>query len=214
MRNLTHAPSSSLASQSFTEYCVEYAKSNRAGCKVCKSKIEKDALRIGTSAPGPGDYMMTSWRHFECQKKPKALSDLSQLAGLASLSADDQAKVEAWFASPVSGKSTGKKRAADDADGTAGPDLASADLKKMKAGELKAALEAAGLSTTGKKAEHVVRLHEVAQRAMLEARYGAMKGDALKEELRLNGQKVSGTKEWAPITRPPTRARPPAPATG
>ena len=53
-----------------TTYSVEYAKSNRAACKVCKAKIDKDALRIGTTAPGPGDYMMTSWRHLEYVARP------------------------------------------------------------------------------------------------------------------------------------------------
>ena len=43
-------------------YSVEPAKSNRAACKVCKQKIDKDALRIGTETMGAGDYTMTSWR--------------------------------------------------------------------------------------------------------------------------------------------------------
>lgn len=30
------------------KYCVEFAKTGRAGCKRCKSPIEKDAVRIGT----------------------------------------------------------------------------------------------------------------------------------------------------------------------
>ena len=55
-----------------TTYSVEYAKSNRAACKVCKAKIDKDALRIGTTAPGPGDYIMTSWRHLEYVARPCA----------------------------------------------------------------------------------------------------------------------------------------------
>ena len=32
-------------------------------CKGCGTKIDKSALRIGTTVPGPGDYDMTSWRH-------------------------------------------------------------------------------------------------------------------------------------------------------
>ena len=43
-------------------YSVEPAKTNRASCKVCKQKIDKDALRIGTETMGAGDYTMTSWR--------------------------------------------------------------------------------------------------------------------------------------------------------
>ena len=52
-------------------YSVEPAKSNRSSCKVCKQKIDKDALRIGTETMGAGDFTQTSWRHLECQKKPK-----------------------------------------------------------------------------------------------------------------------------------------------
>jgi cytochrome c553 len=118
-----------------TSYCVENAKSNRASCKVCKGKIEKEALRIGTCAPGPGDYMMTSWRHLDCQKKPKGLTDLAMLCGLTSLSAADQKQVEDWFAAATAPKPTAtasKKRSADDAAG-APAGLGGADLKKMKA---------------------------------------------------------------------------------
>ena len=57
----------------------------RTACKVCKGKIDQGALRIGTIAPGPGDYLMTSWRHLDCQKKPKALVDLAELSGLDAL---------------------------------------------------------------------------------------------------------------------------------
>ena len=43
-------------------YSVEPAKSNRSSCKVCKQKIDKDALRIGTETMGAGDFTQTSWR--------------------------------------------------------------------------------------------------------------------------------------------------------
>jgi bifunctional polynucleotide phosphatase/kinase len=57
-----------------TSWSVEYAKSNRATCKGCGNKIDKDALRVGTTYPGPGDYNMTSWKHLACMKVPKALT--------------------------------------------------------------------------------------------------------------------------------------------
>ena len=77
-----------------TEYCVEYAKSGRSTCKVCKAKIDQGVIRIGTEMPGPGDYMMTSWRHLECQKKPKAITDTTQVKGTSALSAEDQIRIE------------------------------------------------------------------------------------------------------------------------
>ena len=79
------------------EYSIELAKSNRSTCKVCKIKIDMGCVRIGTAVPGPGDYMMTSWRHVACQKKPPALKSLAQLAGFEALAADNRALVEAWF---------------------------------------------------------------------------------------------------------------------
>ena len=42
-----------------TTYCIEYAKSSRATCKGCKTKIDKSQVRIGTTFPGPGDYNIT-----------------------------------------------------------------------------------------------------------------------------------------------------------
>eukprot|EP00966_Prymnesium_polylepis_P164580 3805015-Prymnesium_polylepis.1 len=79
-----------------------YAKSNRAECKLCKNKIAKGAIRIGTSVPGPGDYDMTSWRHLECQKKPAGLSDVLEIAGLDTvLKPEDTARVREWWDNPV-----------------------------------------------------------------------------------------------------------------
>ena len=52
-------------------YTVEYSRSNRATCKTCRAKIEKDALCVGFEHEGAGDFMVTDWRHLECQKKPK-----------------------------------------------------------------------------------------------------------------------------------------------
>ena len=73
------------------EYSIELAKSNRSTCKVCKIKIDMGCVRIGTAVPGPGDYMMTSWRHVACQKKPPALKSLAQLAGFEALERQEAA---------------------------------------------------------------------------------------------------------------------------
>jgi len=179
-----------------TTYCIEYAKSNRASCKVCKAKIDLHAVRMGTSSPGPGDYLMTSWRHLECQKKPKALSSLTEVSGLDALQPDDKAKVEAWFAAAAApaGKSAGGKRKAEgDASTDAAIDLS--NLKKMKSAELKAALEAYGMPTTGKKKEQVTALEEVRSRQEAEASYAAKSIAELKDTCALNGQLKGGNKQ-------------------
>ena len=178
-------------------YCVEYAKSNRAACKGCKAKIDKDVLRIGINTPGPGDYLMTSWRHLECVKKPKpgkGLDTLDELSGLTGLSADDQAKVACWFAqgaAPAVKPQGGKKRAAEDDQAVS----KLSDPKKMKIGELKEALAAAGLPTTGKKGDLVEALEPVFLRQEVEKGYASLSGDKLKVMLELNGQKKSGNKD-------------------
>ncbi|GKY98304.1 hypothetical protein MPSEU_000788000 [Mayamaea pseudoterrestris] len=57
---------------SSTTYSVELAKSSRASCKKCKTKIEKDAMRIGTHTPRD-DFDMTSWNHLECFTLPRKM---------------------------------------------------------------------------------------------------------------------------------------------
>ena len=48
---------------------VEHARSNRAGCKLCKEKIDLNKLRIGFARGGPeGDpkYSGYGWHCVEC----------------------------------------------------------------------------------------------------------------------------------------------------
>ncbi|CAG0920072.1 unnamed protein product [Notodromas monacha] len=48
-------------------FCVEYANSGRAGCKKCKQKIDKGAMRIGKLAPNPfSEGLMKQWFHPQC----------------------------------------------------------------------------------------------------------------------------------------------------
>ena len=51
-----------------TSFVIEPAKTGRAGCKDCKDKIEKDAVRIGkvTSSPFSDDGNMVVWYHYNC----------------------------------------------------------------------------------------------------------------------------------------------------
>jgi len=170
-----------------TSYCVEYAKSNRSSCKgTCKAKIDKGAIRIGTTKPGPGDYDMTSWRHLECQKKPKDLASVDDMSGLLALSEADQQKVEAWL-----NGGTPKKRSAEELDADA-----ALDPKKMKVGALKKTLEQRGVADVGAldKAGMQGMVDEVKQRAEAEAVYAKMNIPQLKAVLGANGQLKGGTK--------------------
>jgi hypothetical protein len=51
-----------------TTFVIEPAKTARAGCKECKDKIEKDAVRIGkvTSSPFSDEGTMVVWYHYNC----------------------------------------------------------------------------------------------------------------------------------------------------
>ncbi len=63
--------------------------------RTCTRALDNVA---GTSAPGPGDYMMTSWRHLECMTKlPKGLSSVSEIQGLGSLEPADVQRVKDWY---------------------------------------------------------------------------------------------------------------------
>lgn len=99
---------------------VEYAKSGRAGCKHCKAKIDKDALRIGhkTIAQGGDEgaedataraashvLESTKWYHRECFSvmkgkvwfKKNLPEDASCCGGFEALKAEDQELVIATF---------------------------------------------------------------------------------------------------------------------
>jgi hypothetical protein len=49
-------------------YKIEYARSNRSKCKVCKKTIDKGAVRIGIKIEGPfGEGFL--WNHLACAAK-------------------------------------------------------------------------------------------------------------------------------------------------
>lgn len=51
-------------------FAVEYAKSGRAACKICKDPIAKDALRIAKVVQSRQfDGYMTMWHHYGCLLK-------------------------------------------------------------------------------------------------------------------------------------------------
>jgi len=98
---------------------VEYAKSNRAACKHCKAKIDKDTVRLGIKqlageAPAGDEegasrqnaHMMEAvkWHHFSCLQRARGPawfkkhfpgSAAEAFAGLDGLRSEDQEVVEA-----------------------------------------------------------------------------------------------------------------------
>ena len=157
-----------------TSYTIEYSKSNRAGCKTCKAKIDKGVLRVGYEHEGAGDFMVMDWRHLECQKKPKDVS-ISEFKGFDDLKPEDQKIFEAWFESGGAAAKTKKcVPVVASTDGSAPADMIGLDIGKMNAADLKKKLEAYGLSTAGKKAELVKRLQVVVDSATCEAKVPAL----------------------------------------
>lgn len=78
---------------------------------MCKTKIDADALRVGTISQGPGDYDITAWRHLACNKQPKGLAE-ADLSGFDALKAPDQQLVREWLT--ASAASPAKKRSTDE----------------------------------------------------------------------------------------------------
>jgi len=166
---------------SMTTYCIEYAKSNRSTCKQCKVKIDKDTLRIGTSVPGDGDYMMTSWRHLACQKVPAALKGEppSAIDGHAIVKPADRSLVAAWLAGDASTVSSAKRKA----------DVATAsatDTTPKKTKPVHSSPSSAGATT--RPAEEASKRDEYTEL------FNRLSVDALKGCLRANEQLLKGNK--------------------
>ena len=72
---------------------IEYAKSNRAGCKGCQQKIEKNELRLGKLVRSPHfDGYQPLWHHVPCyfKKKKVDMPDVADIEGFFEIKFDDQ----------------------------------------------------------------------------------------------------------------------------
>jgi DNA repair protein RAD16 len=72
---------------------VEYAKSARAACKKCESKIAKGDIRVGVMMEGEWG-MFTRWQHLNCTVFAKRVSSAEEVSGYADLDEDDIASLE------------------------------------------------------------------------------------------------------------------------
>eukprot|EP00308_Calcidiscus_leptoporus_P017388 CAMPEP_0119386238 /NCGR_PEP_ID=MMETSP1334-20130426/95002_1 /TAXON_ID=127549 /ORGANISM="Calcidiscus leptoporus, Strain RCC1130" /LENGTH=203 /DNA_ID=CAMNT_0007407685 /DNA_START=61 /DNA_END=672 /DNA_ORIENTATION=- len=131
-----------------------------------------------------GEFEMTAWRHLECQRKPKWMTDINELGGFLALTADAKAKVEAWFSAAPA-----KKRSATELEADA-----SLNPKKMKVNDMKKVLQEHGADAGGSKQDMQEKLSEVKGRAAAEAHYQAKTIAQLKAVLESNGQLKGGTK--------------------
>ncbi|KFB53219.1 AGAP003230-PA-like protein [Anopheles sinensis] len=105
-------------------FLAEYSKSNRASCRLCKQKIDKDVLRLAAMVQSPmHDGKIPQWYHEDCffkKQRPKTEGDVAHFEALRY---EDQKKIRdaiALFAQgvvPAAGgsKAKGKKRSAGEA---------------------------------------------------------------------------------------------------
>eukprot|EP01114_Cavostelium_apophysatum_P000926 TRINITY_DN10803_c0_g1_i1.p1 TRINITY_DN10803_c0_g1~~TRINITY_DN10803_c0_g1_i1.p1 ORF type:complete len:474 (+),score=104.64 TRINITY_DN10803_c0_g1_i1:191-1423(+) len=76
-----------LSLQKKGDFCVEYAASARAMCKICNQKIAKEAVRIGTT-----EKSKVSWNHMNCffEKNSEPSFTAADFKGFSDLKSSDQ----------------------------------------------------------------------------------------------------------------------------
>ncbi|KAH7933704.1 hypothetical protein HPB49_015960 [Dermacentor silvarum] len=76
-------------------YMAEYAKSGRASCKGCKSKIDNAELRLAVMVQSPMfDGKTPNWYHFMCffaKQRPKSVGDIDKFG---TLRYEDQKRIQ------------------------------------------------------------------------------------------------------------------------
>ncbi|XP_050082523.1 poly [ADP-ribose] polymerase [Anopheles aquasalis] len=101
-------------------FLAEYSKSNRASCRLCKQKIDKDVLRLAAMVQSPvHDGKVAQWYHEDCFFKKQRPSTEGDVAHFEALRYEDQKKLRDKIATlasvtvvPTATKGKGKKRSA------------------------------------------------------------------------------------------------------
>ncbi|XP_035211537.1 poly [ADP-ribose] polymerase 1-like isoform X1 [Stegodyphus dumicola] len=78
-------------------YIIEYSKSSRASCKICKNKIEKDCLRMGVMVQSTQfDGKFPVWHHSDCffKDKDKKVKTTADIANFDNIRWEDQKKIK------------------------------------------------------------------------------------------------------------------------
>ncbi|XP_019618728.1 PREDICTED: poly [ADP-ribose] polymerase 1-like isoform X2 [Branchiostoma belcheri] len=96
-------------------YKAEYAKSNRASCKLCKGNITKDSLRLARMVQSPHfDGKVPNWFHYSCFFKKCKPSSTVEFSGVTGLRWDDQEKLKKTIGGE--GSSAGADAGGDEVD--------------------------------------------------------------------------------------------------
>ncbi|XP_058058337.1 poly [ADP-ribose] polymerase [Anopheles bellator] len=99
-------------------FLAEYSKSNRASCRLCKSKIAKDVLRLAAMVQSPMyDGKVAQWYHEDCFFKKQRPTTEGDIAHFEALRYEDQKKLREKIATlgsvvAAAPKGKGKKRSA------------------------------------------------------------------------------------------------------
>ncbi|KPJ11271.1 Poly [ADP-ribose] polymerase [Papilio machaon] len=76
-------------------YSVEYAKSSRASCKLCKNTIDQGTLRIALMVQSPFfDGKQPNWHHLDCLFSKKPPTDISEIANFNKIKHEDQEAIK------------------------------------------------------------------------------------------------------------------------
>ncbi|KAI9309513.1 hypothetical protein BJ944DRAFT_258374 [Cunninghamella echinulata] len=81
----------------YYDWRVDYARSNRAKCRVCCQLINKDELRLALMLQDEEGYKSTSWTHYECfwnHEETKKLEDVNEIYGFKIIKEEDQHRIK------------------------------------------------------------------------------------------------------------------------
>ncbi|CAF1511392.1 unnamed protein product [Adineta ricciae] len=119
-----------------SEFCVEYARSNRSTCHGCNSKIEKDLVRLSRKVSSAHTSVPTDeWYHIDCFKehKDELLFDgnAETFVGFNNLNKEDQTELKKKFGSVnVNRKRKGEKAASSAGDNDDAPKAKQSKLEE------------------------------------------------------------------------------------
>jgi hypothetical protein len=151
---------------------VEYAKTSRSSCGVCKKLLNEGASRVGKNSPSPfHDGYITKWFHVPCffKKEKKNISRVGQIVGWDQLRPHDQAQLRAFIPEDTStdggdsGTSSSASASSLSAAGATMGDLwnlKDAIERDMQLKDLKAVLDHNKMQSSGGRSTLVSRVAE------------------------------------------------------
>ncbi|KAH9512499.1 Poly [ADP-ribose] polymerase 1, partial [Bulinus truncatus] len=96
---------------------AEYAKSGRSSCKMCKSPISQDSLRVAIMVQSPHfDGKVPNWFHFECFWKRAKCKNPDDIFNFHALRWEDQDKIKNKIGGGSGAASAASSATANDTD--------------------------------------------------------------------------------------------------